>query len=255
MKKISVKLLKKNKFSFYSINIIDCICGYFIGFFLSVVITFIFFENLLFSVFISIPIGFITINYYNDFKLKVYKKKLLLEFKDFLESLSTSYLSGKNTYNAFEDSYNDMVTLHGSSACMTKCIKKIIIGLNNGANIDILLKKFAYDSQINDIKSFSNVFITCNKMGGNLSKVINETKEIINDKIEIEMNIKTLVTQKKLEFYIMCIMPFIIILLLKLFGDSTFDISNGGNVFIRIISLIVLVISFFVGKKITDIKF
>ncbi|QSX04843.1 type II secretion system F family protein [Sedimentibacter sp. zth1] len=244
----------KVDYDLYHMKYIDYIIGYCIGFLLAFVVLTIFFESIILSMLISIPSGLFSIKPYKNYLIKKRKKKLLLQFKDFLESLSSSYLSGKNTHDAFIDTYDDMEILYGNDADITREIEIIKKSIINGINMEDILEDFAQRSHIDDIKSFASIFESCNRTGGDISKIILETREIINDKIDIEMEIRTSIAQKKAEFYIMCIMPFVMVLSLRMLGDSTFSTQNISNIVTRLIALVILIIAFFLGKKITDIK-
>lgn len=262
-------ILKKNKqkyeikksiigngidYQVYDMKILDYLIGYAVGFFLSFIGFQIFFERLLFSLIFSAIIGFIAIKPYKKYMINNRKKKLLLQFKDFLESLTASYSSGKNTQNSFKDTHADMQELYTNKGYITKELEIIGIGIENGFNIEELLNNFAYRSGIDDIKSFANIFESGNRIGSNMKTIICDTKDIISDKIEIEMEIRTTIIEKKTELYIMLAMPFIIILALNGLGDSTFSALSPVNMIIRILVLFIIFIAFFIGKRITDIS-
>ena len=238
----------------YDMRILDYLIGYAIGFILGFVAIQIFFERIIFSLIVSAVIGFIALKPYEKYLIINRRKKLLLQFKDFLESLSASYSAGKNTQNAFNDAHNDMRELHTDKSYISKELEIIGMGIENGFNIEELLNKFAYRSGIDDIKSFANIFESGNRIGSNMKTIICDTKEIISDKIEIEMEIRATIIEKKTELYIMLAMPFIIILALNGLGDSTFSALSPINMIIRILVLLIIFISFFIGKRITDIS-
>lgn len=266
---MGVEILKKNKLKYeikksiigngidyhtYDMKILDYLTGYVVGFSLSFIANQIFFERFLFSLIVSAIFGFIAINPYRKYLIIKRKKKLLLQFKDFLESLAASYSAGKNTQNAFNDAHTDMRELHTDKSYISRELEIIGVGIENGFNIEELLNNFAYRSGIDDIKSFANIFESGNRIGSNMKTIICDTKEIISDKIEIEMEIRATIIEKKTELYIMLAMPFIIILALNGLGDSTFSALNPINMIIRVLVLFIILIAFFIGKKITDIS-
>ena len=77
-------------------------------------------------------------------------------------------------------------------------VQIICTGLNNNINIEQLLLDFARRSGLDDAMSFANVFEVCNRQGGDLKRIVAETREIINDKIEIEMEIETMLSGQKM---------------------------------------------------------
>ncbi len=241
-------------YSIYEMKLVDYLIGYLIGFVISFIAMQIFFERVIISIIIGLAIGFLAIKVYKKYLIINRQRKLLLQFKDFLESLSASYSAGKNTQNAFKDAYNDMIELHGDKAYIANELEIIELGIENGFTIEELLNNFALRSSVDDIKSFADILEIGNRTGSNMKTIIGQTKDIINDKIDIEMEINTIIIQKKTELYIMLAMPFIIILALNTLGDSTFSAYVPINVIVRIFVFIIIIIAFLLGKRITDIK-
>ncbi len=238
----------------YDMKLLDYLIGYLIGLVLTFTVFQIFFERVILSLIVSIAFGFLSIKPYEKYLIADRRKKLIIQFKDFLESLAASYSAGKNTLNAFKDTHKDMKELHSDKSYISNELEIIVSGIENGFNIEELLNNFAFRSGVDDIQSFANIFESGNRIGSNMKTIIGNTKEIINDKIEIEMEIKATIVEKKAELYIMLAMPFIMILALKGLGDSTFSALVPINMVIRIFVLIVIFIAFIIGKRITDIN-
>lgn len=74
--------------------------------------------------------------------------------------------------------------------------------------------------------SFANVFEVCNRQGSDLKRIVSETRDILNDKIEIEMEIETMVSGNKNELNIMMVMPVVVVLSLSAMGTMTI-VSNS----------------------------
>ena len=244
----------KTDYHTYDMSIFDYTVGYFIGFFLSFIAIQIFFDRFIFSAAAGAAMGFAAEKPYKKYLISDRRKKLLLQFKDLLESLTASYSAGKNTHSAFRDAQADMKELHTDRSHIYKELDIINAGLENGYNIEKLLNNFALRSGIDDIESFADIFESGNRIGSNMKTILCNTKEIINDKIEIEMEIRAAVIEKKTELYIMLCMPFVIILALNCLGDSTFSALDPVNMIIRIFVLFIILISLYTGKKITDIS-
>ena len=52
----------------------------------------------------------------------------------------------------------------------------------------------------------------------------------------------------------MCIMPFIVISMMGMLGEASITANTPMNVIVKIIAIIMFVIAYKIGKKITDIK-
>lgn len=148
-----------------------------------------------------------------------------------------------------------MVQIYGENADIVRELKIILMGINSNINIETLLEDFADRSELKDIRSFADVFEVSVKQGGNIKDIISATRDIINDKIEIEMEISTLLSGNKNELNIMMIMPLIIIVSMEGLGSEMTVTGNSPlNILIKIISLGMFAGAYILGRKITTIK-
>lgn len=190
---------------------------------------------------------------YKNFLQKRRLKKLLLEFKDLLETLTASYSAGQTTVQAFADARNDMEDLYGEQADIVTELTMINAGLLHNYNIEDLLLNFAQRSGLDDVDSFASVFEVCNRKGGNLKQIVAESRNVINDKIEIEMEIRTMVAASQNELNIMMVMPFIMMLSMRGLGD-TMTGNSLTNLVIKVVALGIFGAAYVVGRKLVDIK-
>ena len=120
-------------------------------------------------------------------------KELKNQFRDMLDSLATSLNSGKNVIDSFRSVEQDLRLQYEENAYILYELQVIMTGIHNNIDIETLLNDFGRRSGVEDIESFANVFQICYRQGGNLKQVIRNTHSIINDKMEMESEIKTMV--------------------------------------------------------------
>ena len=190
---------------------------------------------------------------YRDYKIKKRQQNLLLQFKDLLESLAASYSAGQNTMGAFGDAKTDMISIYGEDADIVREVEMIAGGMLNNMTIEALLDNFAKRSGLADAESFANVFEVANRQGSNLNRVIAESREMINDKIEIEMEIATMLQGNKNELNVMALMPIVIFPCLNGLGGET-TANTPVNVVVKIVCIAIFVGAYFLGRKLVDIK-
>jgi tight adherence protein B len=181
-------------------------------------------------------------------------KALREQFKDLLESLSASYSAGRNTPDAFGDACNDMISIYGEDSDIVRELELICTGLKNNINIEVLLQDFADRSGLDDVASFASVFEVCNRQGGDLKRVVNQTRDVIGDKMEIEMEIDTMVAGNKNELNIMMFMPLLIVGMMKGMGLSSVGTNTPVNIMVKVVCIGVFALAYVMGSKITDIK-
>jgi tight adherence protein B len=241
-------------YQIYTMNREERWKGFLIGFGVAVVVMLIFFRSLLVALPVGLLAGWKGVSVYRKWLQRRRKENLLLQFKDFMEALSTAYSAGHNTREAFADSAGDLMNTYGEEADIVKEVQIIQTGLENGYTIEVLLQDFADRSGLEDIRNFADVFTNCHRRGVDVRKVVNDTRMIISEKMEIEQEIKSLLNGGKNELNIMIVMPLIIVLMLG--NDSAMSVAGNThtNIIVKIIALTIFLLAYIWGKKITDIK-
>lgn len=232
----------------------DYMVAWGIGAVIGAVVAWAFFSSFLFSIVCAVLCAAFAPRIYQTYKHGKMLNSLRNQFKDLLDSLSASYSAGKNTTNAFLSSEKDMIAIYGDGSDIVQEIRLINGGIGNNINIEALLADFAERSGLDDIKSFAEVFEVCNRQGGNLKKIVTETRDIIRDKIEIEMEIETILAGNKNELNIMIVMPIIVVLMLNGMGSGTVNENTLSNIMLKLFCIGMFVLAYFIGKKLTDIK-
>lgn len=238
----------------YHMTLKDYLVAWGLGLAVGAVVLFAFFNNVFVALLGGIVCAVILPKYYRNYKRKKQSDDLRTQFKDLLESLTSSYSAGQNTVEAFKDAASDMVSIYGEGADIVQEVQIICTGLNNNINIEQLLLNFAERSGLDDAMSFANVFEVCNRQGGDLKRIVADTREIINDKIEIEMEIETMLSGAKNELNIMMVMPVIVVVMLKGMGTSMAGSNTPVTVLVKIVCIGIFVLAYAIGRKFTDIK-
>ena len=227
--------------------------GLLIGAAAGLVIGYVFFNNWIVAVLLAIFAAVKIRKPYQDYLHKKRLKSLLLQFKDLLEALSASYSAGMATSKAFENAQGEMIQLYGPESDIAREMQIINVGLQHNLNIEDLLLNFADRSGLDDVNSFANVFDVCNRKGGNLQQIVGDTRKIINDKIDMEMEIQTMVAASKNELNIMMVMPLIIMLSMRGFGESMTG-NSLANIVIKLAALAMFAAAYVRGKRMIEIK-
>lgn len=182
-------------------------------------------------------------------------EKLRTQFRDMLDSLTTSLNAGMNVTDSFLNVYEDMKVQYDENAFIIKELEVIIAGIHNNIDIEDVLMDLGERSGIDDIKSFANVFKLSYRKGGNLKEIIRNTHSIISEKMEIEEDIKSMVSSNKMEQNMMTVMPVGIVGMIKLMsGDFGANFATGIGIISTTIGVVIFIISYVLGKSILDIK-
>ena len=104
--------------------------------------------------------------------------------------------------------------------------------------------------------SFASIYATIEGKSSRADEIVRETQQIIADKMEIEMEIDTLMTAAKSEVNIMLVMPLVILGIIGTAGAGFMDaiytepagraVATGG--------LVVFIISFIMARKFSNVE-
>ncbi len=158
------------------------------------------------------------------------KRKLEVEFRDVILSVSSNLQAGYSVENAFQESYRDTVLLYGNESVMARELRLIFRKLSNNEQLESALANLADRSGVQDIRDFADIFQIAKRGGGDMRGIIANTAEIIGDKQEIRREIETVVSEKRLEQLIMRYIPFVIIFYISLTTKGYFE-SLYHNIF------------------------
>ena len=183
------------------------------------------------------------------------RKELTDQFRNMLEALTTSLGAGKNVNDSFIAVYDDLKIQYDEDAYILRELEVILAGVNNNIPIEELLYDFGIRSDVEDIKSFANVFRISYRKGGNIKDIIRNTHNILSDKMTITAEIETIVASNELEQYIMIFMPIILIAMIKMMSpEFAENFVSGTGIISTTISIVFFIIAYFVGKAVLSIK-
>lgn len=177
------------------------------------------------------------------------------QFRDFLEAFNTSIGAGKNVVDSFHAVYDDMRIQFEEDAFIVKELEVILSGMANNFDVEDLMEDLGNRSGNDDIVSFANVFRISYRKGGNLKDTINTTHSILSDKMEIKEEIETMVSASKMEQTVMIFMPIALIGIMKSMSpDFAANFATPAGVASTTIAIGLFIVSYFVGRKILNIK-
>ena len=214
------------------------------------------FYNSMLLLVITLPLSVVIPFFQKTELIKKRKEKLLNEFKDFLRILKSFLEASYSVENSFALSIKEMTMLNGKDSMMVKELRSIVAQLKLNKPIDKVFKKFADKTHVEDIIDFSEVFIISKLHGGNISKIISNTINVINDKIEVKIEIDTVTASKRFEQKLMNLLPFLIIIYMNI-SSSSFLMPLYTTITGRLLmtfALVVYFISVKISKNILDIE-
>lgn len=200
------------------------------------------------------------IYYYRKIKKGQQKKerlwKLNLEFKDGLLALSAALEAGYSAEHALEEACRDLRQIYQEDSIIIKEFSYILRQINMNITVEKALSDFGERTGIDDIISFSEVFNTAKRTGGDLINVIKITTNIISTKIEVKREIITLITSKRLEANLMKFIPLGILVYLSASSPGFLDplYHNLFGIIIMTIFLVIYLGAYLLIGKIIEIE-
>lgn len=144
------------------------------------------------------------------------KWELNLAFKDALVCLENSLAVGYSPESSVKESVKSLEQLYGREHAICREFRRMHQQIELGTSMEEAFFEFGRRSQVEDIKQLADIFAIVKRTGGNLSQVLRQTGSVLQEKIELKRDLHTAIAAKRMEFQIMCGVPYGILLYLKL---------------------------------------
>lgn len=193
---------------------------------------------------------------YRDMQIKRQKGRLLYEFKDTMQALSSALLAGYSMENAWRDAERELLELHGDQSIMLAEVHRMNVAVRMNEPIEYVLAEFAGRSGCEEIESFAEIFVFAKRSGGDFAKIIRTTVKKLTGKIEVEQEIATVLAGKKLEGRVMNIMPLLILAYMKLTAGDFLDVLYGNSLGVCIMTVVLIgyALALKLSARILDIR-
>ena len=141
-------------------------------------------------------------------------------FKDALICLENCLCVGYSPESSVRESVKSLEQLHGRNHDICREFRIMVKQMELGIGMEAVFSDFGKRTGVTDIKQLADIFAVAKRTGGNLSQVLRQTGSVLQDKIELKRELHTAIAAKRMEFRIMCAVPYGILLYLKLCAPS-----------------------------------
>lgn len=237
-------------------TIFDHFLAFLIGFAAGFAVLFIFYKIVPLSIGGGIAVGFVYIFVAASGAKEKRRKKLRVQFFDLLEAMSVAMRAGNPVLKAIQSAREDLALIYAENSDIIVELDIILLKFQNAVLLSEAFSDLAERSGLEDIASFASIYRTIEGKSSRADEIVRETQQIISDKMEIEMEIDTLMTAAKSEVNIMLFMPLVILGVIGYAGAGFMDaiyttpmgrlVATGG--------LIVFIISFVMAKRFSDVE-
>lgn len=202
-----------------------------------------------------LPLLIFTRKAFHRYLLAKRKRDMLYQFGEMLQMVSASLKAGYSMENAFVQGWEEYAKLYGEKTVIAREFGTITHRMKLNEPLEPLVEDFALRSGIDEIVSFSQVFVFVKRSGGDMRKIFQNTVEKIRQKAEVEREITTVVTAKRMEQRIMNVVPFGILLYVGT-ASPEFLAPLYGNLFgafVMTVCLLAYLFALVLAEKILDI--
>ena len=209
-------------------------------------------------------IGAILFSPYLIWYIKSWEKQLVkkkqanfrLQFKEAIQSLSAALNVGYSVENAMRETIKDLKGIYKKDDIILREFSYMIRQLQMNVTVESVLHSFAQRTGDEDVQTFVTVFNMAKRSGGDTVEIIRNVVRQMGEKIDVEREITTLVSGKKLELKIMTMIPLGMVLYMKLSFPEFLDVlyGNVAGVIIMSVCLLVYLVAYEMGKRIVEIE-
>lgn len=184
------------------------------------------------------------------------QQELKRQFKEGIQILSSSLSAGYSMENALAVSGKELQLLYGEQGMITREFAYMVWQLNMNRPVEQLMSEFGERSGIEEIENFAGIFAVAKRSGGQLVPVIQNSVNVIQDRLQVQEEIRTLTASRKFEQKIMNLIPFFIILYIDGTSPGFFRMMYDtvmGRILMTI-CLLVYGLAWYMSKQILEIS-
>ncbi|QIK82712.1 type II secretion system F family protein [Sanguibacter sp. HDW7] len=182
-------------------------------------------------------------------------KSLERQFRDMLESLSTSLSAGSTIVRAFDDARTDLAQQYAEDAVIVQELNTVVAGFHNNVRIEEMIVDLGERSGSADIESFAKVFQTAYLKGADMKEAVRNTHLVLSEKMAMSEEIETSFVASKNESLIMVGLPIVMVAILKSSGGSFAEaLATPAGVACTIVAVALFVGAYALSRKIMSIE-
>lgn len=197
--------------------------------------------------------------YYRSLERECMEKKkseFLMQFKEAIQSMSSSLHTGYSVENAVKETQKEMLLMYPKDEMICRELSFMVQQVHIRIPAEQIFEDFSKRVRLEDVRNFANVFAAAKRSGGDMIAIIQNTADQIGDKIDVRREIDTLLAAKRYEFKVMAVIPYVIIAYMMLsfpeFMDCLYDNIIGTGV--MSVCLLVYLAAYALGVKLVKIE-
>lgn len=221
----------------------------------ALIISYLFYHSLIPAVFF-LPFSAIYFKQLSAVLCRKRKETLCRQFKDTLAALSAALEAGFSVENAIWEAYLQISVIYSRNSYMAAELIAIYNQIKVSVPVEEAFSRLSSRTDAADILTFCEILKIAKRTDGNIVSIIKTTAGTLNEKFEIDREIRMNINGKKFEQLIMTAMPMLIIIYIKLSTPDFFNplYHNTAGIIFVTICLLLYGLSVLLSIKITRIE-
>ncbi len=184
------------------------------------------------------------------------QQEFRFQFKEMIQSMAAALSVGYSVENALKETYSDMQSVYREGDMILRELSFMLRQLQMNVTAEQAFRELAGRVRDEDVETFVTVFTMAKRSGGDALEIIRNAVQQMGEKIDVEREIVTIMSAKKMEFRIMTMIPIGMICYLRISFPEFFEVLYGNpmGVIIMSICLLIYLISYIWGKKMVEIE-
>lgn len=177
----------------------------------------------------------------------------LHEFRMFLNGIYTELTTGSVMTLAIMNSREALIVMDPT---LKQSIEVLMRELGLGQSEKLAWLHFSQALDIKPARQFTKALQVAYDQGSDLRIVVSESITIITDQMDLEMSISVILASKKFEFYVLMVMPILMLMFLGWTDQSYMSVlyvGLAGRIVMSFV-LLALIIAYKIGEQIIKIE-
>lgn len=197
--------------------------------------------------------------YMKSWEKQAIKKKqadFRLQFKEAILSLSRALNVGYSVENAMQETIRDLQDIYKKNELILRELSYMVRQMQMNVPAERVLTEWAGRTGDEDVQTFVTVFAMAKRSGGDTLAIIRNVVRQMGEKIDVEREVETVMTAKKLEFRVMTMIPLGMIAYLRLSFPEFLGVlyGNVAGAIVMTICLAIYVGAYEMGRRIVEIE-
>ena len=199
------------------------------------------------------------IRYISSWEKQTIKKRqqtFRFQFKEAIQSLSAGLNVGYSVENALREACKELKGMYRKDEMILRELMYMVRQLQMNVTAESALQGLATRTEDEDVQTFVTVFNLAKRSGGDTLDIIRSAVRQMGEKIDVEREVQTVISAKKMEFRIMTAIPFAMIVYLRIGFPELLGVlyGNPAGIVIMSVCLIIYLLAYEMGKKIVEIE-